>query len=921
MDCPLHEPSLQFRKYQSDVLAQANLSNKEMLIVAPPGSGKTIIGLELIRRIGKPAIVFAPTTIIARQWKDKLSYFCNNSDDAASLDSDVSAFLNIVTYQRISTRSEASASLEKMARDAWISELCKTIPQEEALLELGRIEKLNKENYDKRIASYVSKLRREADRSVIAKGLHKNALELVARMKAAGVKVIILDECHHLLDYWGLVIAYLKLELDAQVIGLTATYPIAEEKDVFFDLLPNVNYEVSTPAVVKEGFLAPYRELAYFVSPTSSELELIQSQIKRTSNVFRALLMHPMYPEFVKSIVEGDSYKDDYALYSLVVSGKSAVEPDGYDECLLLIKGFLDYAYPIMPEEDQKKAFHLLKTNGFTYSNKVLRVADTVEKQALSYSENRVLGAISILRKESDAMKTNLRALIMVDFDTHVPSASVSGMKAMGSAAFVFIRLLKDLDELDPVLVTGTRLYCDDDLAERFREELLVLAKEKKFDISITFKHMDGYAILEGEGKDWRPSTYTILVTSLFSKGLTRLLIGTKALFGEGWDSLKLNTMVDLTAISFGTSVQQIRGRALRIDPEDPLKVSNNWDIVCVYPGMFSQLSKMRKKHGLLYSVDDQGRIMKGVDHLEGGLWRLWTGTRDSIAFRSDMQILNDRMINRAISRNKTRELWGIGSIYEDSETGAVEVKMEQKVVPVSTLRFLYLAMYAFLVMSVLSALYSSLTRGGIQSCITILVFWFVFFFGVSAAIFVHTLRNPVPDDKIVCQMAKAVLATLKMIGLSDDSSTLKITPTPVGTVEIALSGKGSREFANAMGELLSRPINPRYVILYDVVEPLHWLLGIYGLFSHLADKLGIRKRYFAVPALFAANKKNTEIFSMQWRNHVGGGTFIYTRTVEGVKLLSSLVKSNVPTWVAEISEKIYWDYIGSSAKNSRNVY
>ncbi|HVL96849.1 MAG TPA: DEAD/DEAH box helicase family protein, partial [Solirubrobacteraceae bacterium] len=37
-------------------------------IVAPPGSGKTIMGLEIARRIGQPALVLCPTTAFQAQW-------------------------------------------------------------------------------------------------------------------------------------------------------------------------------------------------------------------------------------------------------------------------------------------------------------------------------------------------------------------------------------------------------------------------------------------------------------------------------------------------------------------------------------------------------------------------------------------------------------------------------------------------------------------------------------------------------------------------------------------------------------------------------------------------------------------------------------------------------------------------------------
>jgi len=33
-------------------------------LVAPPGSGKTVVGLEIVRRLGRPALVLAPTATI-----------------------------------------------------------------------------------------------------------------------------------------------------------------------------------------------------------------------------------------------------------------------------------------------------------------------------------------------------------------------------------------------------------------------------------------------------------------------------------------------------------------------------------------------------------------------------------------------------------------------------------------------------------------------------------------------------------------------------------------------------------------------------------------------------------------------------------------------------------------------------------------
>ena len=48
-----------FRSYQQRILDSADLylSDGKINIVAAPGSGKTILGLELIRRLGNPCII------------------------------------------------------------------------------------------------------------------------------------------------------------------------------------------------------------------------------------------------------------------------------------------------------------------------------------------------------------------------------------------------------------------------------------------------------------------------------------------------------------------------------------------------------------------------------------------------------------------------------------------------------------------------------------------------------------------------------------------------------------------------------------------------------------------------------------------------------------------------------------------------
>ena len=126
----------------------------------------------------------------------------------------------------------------------------------------------NREYYEQRLRGYRKQVR---DAASLAGGslelLHASSLRTLQRLKERGVGLIILDECHHLMGHWGRVLADAHELLDQPVvIGLTATPPDREGKrpediqryDEFFG---EVDYEVPVPAVVKDGFLAPYSRL------------------------------------------------------------------------------------------------------------------------------------------------------------------------------------------------------------------------------------------------------------------------------------------------------------------------------------------------------------------------------------------------------------------------------------------------------------------------------------------------------------------------------------------------------------------------------------------------------------------------------------------------------------------------------------
>ena len=95
-----------WRPYQDRVLKQVEkyIKDKRVHIVAAPGSGKTVLGLELARFLNKPVIIFAPTVTIKNQWVDRfISSFTDfkTVPDWISTDIYNLKYFNVVTYQAL----------------------------------------------------------------------------------------------------------------------------------------------------------------------------------------------------------------------------------------------------------------------------------------------------------------------------------------------------------------------------------------------------------------------------------------------------------------------------------------------------------------------------------------------------------------------------------------------------------------------------------------------------------------------------------------------------------------------------------------------------------------------------------------------------------------------------------------------------
>ena len=98
----------EWRPYQAEVLKdlEKHLDDKKIHIVAAPGAGKTVLGIELLRLIGENTLILVPRVSILEQWLNSLNGFLIEGEGKPPLiSSDIQnpASITITTYQAVSS--------------------------------------------------------------------------------------------------------------------------------------------------------------------------------------------------------------------------------------------------------------------------------------------------------------------------------------------------------------------------------------------------------------------------------------------------------------------------------------------------------------------------------------------------------------------------------------------------------------------------------------------------------------------------------------------------------------------------------------------------------------------------------------------------------------------------------------------------
>ena len=674
---------------------------------------------------------------------------------------------------------------------------------------------------------------------------------------------------------------------------------------MYLDLFGEVDYEVPVPALVRDGNLAPYQDLAYFVRPSEKELKYIANATTDFRQLIKTLRQGPDDSEdrvpgldvwLARTLSELDlpsgkasdwtSFRKrdpglaDRARGFLVQNGRSLPvdipPPDqefvrqGNSQGSMVtildryIRNGLMRSSNKKDHELADEAKQKLRLLGVQITGSGARMCASPISRVMAYASAKYDALREILTTEMQALGPDIRAVIVTDFEKTSATTLVEDVldKEAGGAVAAYRAVLQSeaTDRLNPVLMTGTTVLVDDDLLQKIFPRFEQWVDERGLDIKFEYIERGEYFEIRGKGKDWLPRYYTMMITELFQEGVTNCLVGTRGLLGEGWDASRINVLIDLTTVTTSMSINQLRGRSFRLDKHWPEKVANNWDIICLadeYQKGFDDYLRFQRKHKQLYGVGDDGAIEKGVGHVHAA----FTEAKPE-GVSETMNIFNEEMLLRAKNRARTRALWKIGQPFNAEPKEAVEIKV----------------------------------RLGNENAFPAN--------GIALA--------KISNHSLVLSIGEAVVLSLKELQLINSYAEIGGGSRDGGWMRAYLKDANESEsaiFASAMQEILGPLDNPRYVIPREVkIITDNWLSNMLPevLAKYVRSKRDKLAMFHSVPKVLCKNKEDAAVFQRHWNERVSPGAVMYGHSKSGKQMVSAIKERGL---------------VPESSINQKNVY
>lgn len=854
-----------WRSYQARVLENVGryLADGKIHIVAAPGSGKTTLGIELIRRMNGNVLILAPSITIREQWvaRIKEAFLCDGckGEDYLSQDLKNPKAITVATYQALHSAMTRFQGTEKDGEE----DAATTVEVDYA------------------------------------------GFDLVGTMQKADIKILCLDECHHLRSEWWKALEEFKSKFNnIKTISLTATPPYDSTPAMwtrYMNMCGEIDEKITIPELVKEGSLCPHQDYVYFNYPTKAEEQEVHKFTERSQAMMQTLMRDDQLLSYIRmhrglsGQSSDDLLLDDPAyLSSILIYLQSRNVPfpsrlqrllgakhlpnmsTEWMECLL--QGFLyDDADSYMCDKTYREMLiDQLKAQGLIEKRKVVMTKSAAIEKLLTNSLGKCNSIRDIVFHEYQTTGDALRLLVLTDYIRKEYEKSLgneeSDVNALGVLPFFEMLRRENAKKGGHVrfgVLCGTIVIIPAEAREALEREVADCGK-------VTFSKVGNL-----EKSDYLKVTavgdahfLTGAVTNIFAQGAMQVLIGTKSLLGEGWDSPCINSLVLASFVGSFMLSNQMRGRAIRVWREEPDKTSNIWHLVCLKPWNEVQknpedgisedytLLERRMEHflGLHYTEDT---IENGMDRLQ---------IVKPPFNKMNVDSINKKMLAMSGQRASLKERWDRSlAVYDKMDVvdeDEVADKFVTSVVFWDAIRTMILAGIAMLAGVILAAGIAKATKSPMLSAIGLVLI----VCGIAAGMIrfpkAFMLGSPLRRLKV---FGNGIRKALEIQNLMEEPHSKVVTENAGPDIHtVYLSGGSGRDkalFAQCINEFFAAIDNQRYLLVKAK--------GHRGLDG-----------FYAVPECFAKRKEDAQNFAQCMKPYIGNYELVYTRNESGRALL-----------------------------------
>ena len=683
----------QWRQYQQRVLdkSESFMDDGKIHLVAAPGSGKTTLGIEFIRRFGNPTLILVPTVTIRQQWVDRIKQaFLSNANQAEQLisqDLKRPKMITVATYQAL------HSAMNQVVGDGLIEDTDDTAQQEH----------FNFQDFD------IRKTFEDKDLGTLC-----------------------LDECHHLRnEWWKSLEIFRKSFPKIKMISLTATPPYEGEPALwerYISMCGEIDEEITVPELVKEGTLCPHQDYVYFAFPTKEERTQLDQFEKQKLNFLTKLSTDINFSNTIQSspalsnqISDDDLLANPKYLSAILIFlwSKELPFPQRFQELLAakalptftlewfetLLNGII-FQVPNwfgFTEEAFNQLKSDLKANGLIERNQVKLIRNKKQDVLLNQSLGKLNAVRDIFKAEYQALGSNLRQLVLTDFirkdfQVHLgdKNAQFTQLGVLSYFESIHREMIEQSWTVPVAVLTGSLVIIPTSAKEHL--ERLIPNSRLSYDVIGQLSQEDYLKVsISGSYHD-----LVTALTQLFQDGYIKVIIGTKSLLGEGWDAPCVNSLILASFVGSFMLSNQMRGRAIRVWPDNPNKTSNIWHLVSINlsPRRWFEFQDDEEKYdetlelrlyGLSPDLDLLDRRMTqflGLHYqeptIESGIDRL---DLNQLTFsQKGLEKLNQNAITLSQKRQELKDRWQEALPLNEEMEVANEVEVDKQFLPLAYL-------------------------------------------------------------------------------------------------------------------------------------------------------------------------------------------------------------------------------------------